>query len=80
VPSVAHIRCSGCEAAVIVLPDSLAEVTGADHGALAVMLGQLDDDKGNRYALAEPDGRFVCPSCKMPGCAVTAREPSRSGH
>jgi hypothetical protein len=80
VPSVALRRCSGCEAALAVLPDSLARATNADRVELTKLLAELDDDRGTRYALAEPDGSFACPICTMPGYAVSARDLSLSAH
>jgi hypothetical protein len=74
VPSVAHVRCSGCETPLVVFPHSLATLARADPGALIELLGQLDDKNGARYTLAEWDGWFACPACAMPGCAVSARE------
>jgi hypothetical protein len=76
VRAVAHVRCSGCERALVVMPAMLAEFVGADRGALTELLGELEDKHGNRYTLAEPDGAFVCPACAMPGCALSARGPA----
>jgi hypothetical protein len=59
------------------MPATLAEVAGADRDALTELLGELEDKRGNRYTLAEPDGGFACPACAMPGCALSVREPSR---
>jgi hypothetical protein len=72
--SVALRRCSGCEAALAVLPDSLARGTSADRAELTRLLAELEDDRGTRYTLAEPDGSFACPICAMPGYAVSARD------
>jgi hypothetical protein len=62
------------------MPAILGDVARADRGELTKMIGQLEDKKGNRYTLAEPDGRFVCPVCTMPGLAVSARDLSLSPH
>ena len=57
------------------MPATLAEVAGADRDALTELL-ELEDKRGNRYTLAEPDGGFACPACAMPGCALSVRDPA----
>jgi hypothetical protein len=76
VPSVAHVRCSGCETPLVILPASVAILVRADHETLREILAQLEDANGDKYTLAEADGSFACPACTMPGYAASVSDPS----
>jgi hypothetical protein len=75
-PSIGHIRCSGCERTLVVMPARLADDACADRSGLSKALGRLKGPAGSRYTLAEPDGFFACPACAMPGFAVNAGMPA----
>ncbi len=73
VPSVAQLRCPGCETTLLVLPEVVASVLAVQTDALREVLGNLDDKSGDRFTVADQEGFFLCPRCSMSGCATEVR-------
>lgn len=72
-PSVAQLRCPGCETTLLVLPEVVASVLDVRADTLRDALGDLDDKSGDRFTVADQEGFFLCPRCSMSGCATEVR-------
>jgi len=73
VPSVAQLRCPGCETTLLILPVVVASVLEVRADVLREVLANLLGKGGQRFTVADQEGFFSCPRCSMSGCATEVR-------
>ncbi len=69
-PATAHIRCDRCGTTSVVFPFALhAFIPEVAAPGLTSALGNLDDEDGLRFTIADEHGHFNCPQCQTEGYA-----------
>jgi hypothetical protein len=70
VPAAAHSLCSQCGTTTVVFPYALRSfIPEVAQPGLANALGNVKDDEGRRFAIADEQGHFNCPQCEADGYA-----------